>query len=261
MNFIFYLISFHLYFFKSINKSKLIQYFYNENFCCKYLKNLKIIISLTSWPKRIKNVATVVKSLLNQNIEPDLIELNLCIIEFPNKEKDLPKELNILLSKNKKIEINWVKKNTGVFKKIIPTIQKYYGLNYYLLSVDDDYIYRKDYIELMVYNIKKYNSDSFCLSKYKIIGNRMIYKSLIFEKDFINKLTDKIIETRIDDSYINYYLKKKKKKMANYSPNNIKDIMKIYNPIHPNSRNNKTGKYSPKLVKRALKLINKIKFN
>jgi len=260
MHFIIFLISFHLYFFNSINKSGLIQYFINENFCNKYLKNLKIIVSMTSWPKRINNVATVINSLLNQNIEPDLIELNLCIIEFPNKEKDLPKELNILMSKNKKIEINWVEKNTGVFKKIIPTIKKFYGLNYYLLSVDDDYIYRKDYIELMVYYIQKYNSDSFCLWKHQVIGNRMIYKSLIFENDFIEKLTDEIIETRISDSYIKYYLMKKKKKMAMYRPNNIKDIIKIYNPIFPNSRN-KTGVYSPKLVKRALQLINKIQFN
>ena len=32
----------------------------------------------------------------------------------------------------------------------------------------------------------------------------MIYKSLIFENDFIQKLTEEIIETRIDDLYINY---------------------------------------------------------
>ena len=29
----------------------------------------------------------------------------------------------------------------------------------------------------------------------------MIYDSLIFENDFIQKLTDEIIETRIDDLY------------------------------------------------------------
>ena len=91
------------------------QYFINENFCCKYLKKIKVIVSLTGWPKRIKNVAIVINSLLNQNIEPDLIELNLCIIEFPNKEKDLPKELNILMSKNKKIEKNWVEKKYWFF--------------------------------------------------------------------------------------------------------------------------------------------------
>ena len=48
--------------------------------------------------------------------------------------------------------------------------------------------------------------------------------------------------------------------MASYRPNNIKDIMKIYNPVHQNSRN-KTGIYSPILVKRAIELINKIKFD
>ena len=62
----------------------------------------------------------------------------------------------------------------------------------------------------MVYNIQNYNSDSFCFTKSQVIGIRMIYKSLIFENDFIEKLKDEIIETRIDDLYINYYLVKKK---------------------------------------------------
>ena len=214
---------------------------------------------MTSWPKRINNVPTVINSLLNQTIEPDLIELNLCIKQFPNKEKDLPKELNILLLEKKNIEINWVEKNTGVFKKIIPTIKKFYGLNYYLLSVDDDFIYRQDYIELMIYYIEKFNSDSFCLYSSKVIGNRMIYKSTIFEYDFIEKLTNEIIQTRIDDSYIYHYLLQKKKKMACYRPNNSKDILKIYNPQFPNSGNPK-GKYPKELIKSSRKLLKKLKF-
>ena len=216
---------------------------------------------MTSWPKRIKNVALVINSLLNQTIEPDLIELNLSINQFPNKEKDLPKELNLLLSKKNKIEINWVEKNTGVFKKIIPTIKKLYGLNYYLLSVDDDIIYREDYIELMVYYIEKFNSDSFCLSNSKIIGNRMIYKSLIFEFDFIDKLTSEIIQTKIDDAYIQHYLTQKKKKMANYRPNNVNGILKVYNPIFPNSGNEKTGKYPKILIEKSYKLLSELKFS
>jgi len=70
-------------------------------------------------------------------------------------------------------------------------------------------IYREGYIELMLYYIEKFNSDSFCLSKDKVIGNRIIYKSLIFKYDFIKKLTYEIIQTKIDDSYIFHYLKKK----------------------------------------------------
>jgi hypothetical protein len=213
---------------------------------------------MTSWPKRIKNVSTVINSLLNQNIKPDLIELNLSIEEFPNKEKDLPEEINILLSK-KYIEINWEEKNTGVFKKIIPTIKKFYGLNYYLISVDDDWIYREDYIELMLYYIEKFNSDSFCLSTNKIIGNRIIYKSSIFEYDFIEKLTYEIIQTKIDDSYIFHYLLQKKKKMANYRPFNTINIIKSYNQIFPNS-GSKIGKYPKSLIEKSNELMKKIKF-
>ena len=38
-------------------------------------------------------------------------------------------------------------------------------MNYYLLSVDDDYIYNKTYIKIMINYIEKYKSDSFCLSR------------------------------------------------------------------------------------------------
>jgi hypothetical protein len=83
-------------------------------------------------------------------------------------------------------------------------------MNYYLLSVDDDWIYKKIYIKTMIFFIEKYNSDSFSLSKSKVIGNRIIYKSTSFDFDFITKLTDDIINAKISDLYIYYYLKKKK---------------------------------------------------
>ena len=215
---------------------------------------------MTSWPKRIINLVPVLKSLLNQTIEPDLIELNLCILEFPNKEKNFPEDLKKLIYENKKIEINWVEKNTYTFKKIIPTIEKFFGMDYYLLSVDDDLLYRNDYISIMINNIKRFNADSFSLSKIKVVGSRMIYKSLNFDRDFIEKLTDEIINLRIHDYYIQYYLKKKKKKMINYNPKDLKDIIHIFNPIYPNSNNTKNGRYSKNRVHKAHKLINKIKF-
>ena len=206
-------------------------------------------------------MAYVIYSLLNQEIPPDLIELNLCIIEFPEKENNLPDDLKLLLKKNKNIEINWVPKNTGVFKKIIPTIEKFYGMNYYLLSVDDDYIYNITYIKTMVNYIENYKSDSFCLSrKGKVIGNRMIYKSKIFEYDFITKLTDEIINNRISDAYIYHYLKQKKKIIAHHQPKNFKNILEKFNSIYPNS-GRENGRYSRKQIKNAIKLINQINFD
>ena len=41
------------------------------------------------------------------------------MIEFPKKGNNLPDDLKLLLKNHKNIEINWVPKNTGVFKNII----------------------------------------------------------------------------------------------------------------------------------------------
>lgn len=221
----------------------------------------KIIVSLTSWPKRICNVATVVKSLLEQDIEPDIVQINLSKEEFKNKEQDFPKDLIELINSNHKVQIEWVDGNDGVFKKIIPTLKKHYGKDYYLFSVDDDWIYRHDYIKMMIEYIENYNSDSFCLSHSKIIGNRMIYKSVVFEKDFWEKLTEEAILTRIDDAYIEHYMRCKNKKMANYRPSDVSDITKKYNQIFPNSKNTLTGNYSQEDINNANIAISKINFD
>ena len=222
---------------------------------------MMIVVSMTSWPKRIGNCKTVIKSLLNQEVMPDFIELNLSIEEFPNKEFDLPEELTELIYNNKCIEINWVSGNTGVFKKIIPTLKKFYGKDYYLLSVDDDYVYRNDYIKMMIEHLNKNNgADSFSLSGSIIIGNRTIYRSSCFEPDFWEKLTKEIIDTRIDDMYITHYLISKHKKTTNYDPLNINEIRTPFNPVFPNSHNTKTGEYSIEDINKARDVISKINF-
>ena len=42
------------------------------------------------------------------------------------------------------------------------------------------------------------------------MGAITIYKWTYFQRDFFEKLTNEIIEMRIDDSYISYYLNQKK---------------------------------------------------
>ena len=219
-----------------------------------------VIVSMTSWTKRIDNCKTVIESLLSQTIVPNYIELNLSLVEFPNKEADLPNELVKLISENKQVEINWVDGNDGVFKKIIPTLKKFQGTNYYLISVDDDWIYRSDYIELMLKYLEQYNADTFCLAPARVIGNRQVYKSSCFEPDFWEKLTQEVIDTRIDDMYIEHYLSCKNKKFSCFRPSDTPDITKRYNQIHPNSHNNTTGEYSHQEIIKAKGIIEKIKF-
>ena len=218
-----------------------------------------IIVSITSWPKRIGNVATVVQSLLNQDVKPDIIQINLSHEEFPH-ESCLPSDLIQLIIHNPEVQIEWVDRNDGVFKKIIPTLKKYYNEDYLLLSVDDDWIYRHDYIKMMIEFLEKYNADAFCLFRPLIIGNRMIYKSSCFKSDFWEKLTPEVISTRIDDTYIEHYLHSYNKKIAGFRPDDTPDITKKFNPVHPNSQNTATGEYSAADIARANKIIKAIEF-
>ena len=219
-----------------------------------------IIVSMTSWAKRIYNCKPVIESLIDQSIKPNYIELNLSLDEFPNKENDLPKELIDLINNNSIIEINWVEGNDGVFKKIIPTLKKFYGKTYYLLSVDDDWLYRSDYIEMMIRFIKQYNADTFCLANARVIGNRQIYKSDCFKSNFWEKLTQDVIDTRIDDMYIEHYLSWYNKIFSWFRPDDCPDITKRFNQVHPNSHNTSTGQYSLEDINKANNIIKSITF-
>lgn len=116
--------------------------------------NDRIIVSFTSWRKRIWNCAHIVDLMLNQTKKPYKIVLNLSSDEFPKGEKDLPKEL---VNKQGDIfEIYWVRKNTKTHKRILPTLNRY--PNDLVLSIDDDIEYPNNFIEKMyeryIYNGK-----------------------------------------------------------------------------------------------------------
>jgi hypothetical protein len=112
-----------------------------------------IYVTLTSWKGRINFIHKGLEILLNNTIKPKKIILNLAIEEFPGKELQLPKEIIYLLEKYRNFEVFWVKKNNNVFKKIIPTINRFKkGL---IISVDDDILYPNDLIENMLKCYKK----------------------------------------------------------------------------------------------------------
>jgi hypothetical protein len=48
--------------------------------------------------------------------------------------------------------------------------------------------------------------------------------------------------------------------MTGFRPDDTDEIMKIYNPVSPNSHNTKTGQYSREDREKAINEINKILF-
>ena len=104
----------------------------------------KIVITMTSWSKRIKYVAKAIYHFFKtQTIKPDIFYLWLSEEEFPNKEKDLPEDL-LLICEAFGVKIQWVKENEYCHKRwyVYP---KHY--NDTVLCIDDDCTYDKDLIK------------------------------------------------------------------------------------------------------------------
>ena len=152
----------------------------------KIINNKTLIISMTSYPPRIKFVKNTFISIINQNISSIFYHcvLVLSISEFPNKELDLPQDLlNLIYVEG--IEILWYKKNIRSHKKLIPTLKKY--PNNSILIIDDDNLREEGFIQTFLDDHKKYSHDIiFGYSRFVLNKNyKFIKKNKIKEKEYI----------------------------------------------------------------------------
>lgn len=148
-------------------------------------KKDNIIVSFTSYPARIQTIYKVVESIKKQTLKPQKIILWLAENQFPNKEKDLPKEL---LSKvDKMFEIKWCD-DIRSYKKLIPTLELY--PNSYIATIDDDNIYSP-------YWLKRLYADSLqnpkCIIAHRItkfiLDDNGNFKIIAGGKDYYHKPT------------------------------------------------------------------------
>jgi len=126
---------------------------------------LRNIVTLTSFPARIKTVHIVIDSMFKQKLKPDMIVLYLGYDKFPNKENDLPKEL--ISQTNCGLSIHWVK-DIGCFTGLIPALIEF--PDDIIFNIDDD-IYYDSNILSDLYNGYKNNS----LAIHTITSHRIIF--------------------------------------------------------------------------------------
>lgn len=134
----------------------------------------KIIISMTSYPARIKYVAKVWYSILKQKVDKSLYHCVLVLSEeeFPNKLNDLPNDLKVMIE-NEIIELIWTPKNTMSHKKLIPTLLKYPGNS--ILVIDDDQYRTDNWLKNFIENHKKYPNDVLTGITHFILQNGAFY--------------------------------------------------------------------------------------
>lgn len=183
------------------------------------------IISMTSWKKRINTASQTIFSLL-KNCPGFKIVLTLCTEEFPNKEKDLPKDLLEIL-KNEYVEILWVKDNTYTFKKMLPTMKKY--PNVPIITADDGVRYYRNYAEELYQLWLKNPNKIISYNNWKRMGitfggggSGILFPPNCFKN---YTLTTNIINTKHDDFYygclaknagIDWYIINEKPKDSNF---------------------------------------------
>ncbi len=103
----------------------------------------RIIVSMTSYPVRIRVATLALERLMNQTMKPDKIVLWLSSDQFPDGEEELP--LHLIAMKERGLEIEWCPGDIKSYKKILPALRKY--PEDIILTVDDDLLYDLDLVE------------------------------------------------------------------------------------------------------------------
>lgn len=131
------------------------------------MKDKQLIVSLTSWSKRIGNIPIVLDTIFAQTVQPDAIVINLSLDEFPTRE--LPANVQSYIDAYDRIHVNWVVHDTRVWKKFLPTLLLYPDA--LILTIDDDILYPTTMIEDFMRAHAKYPDRP-------ISGNHYWYKGI-----------------------------------------------------------------------------------
>jgi len=136
---------------KTINKETLSKEISKFNSLGVTYKENDVVISLTSFPQRMYEIHYTIYSLLNQTVKPAEVILWLGEEQFPNYEKDIPKE--VLKLQRNGLTIKW-HKNLRSYTKLVPALKEYQ--NRMIVTVDDDIYYEKDFLEKLIETHKQF---------------------------------------------------------------------------------------------------------
>jgi hypothetical protein len=95
-------------------------------------ENSNLVVSLTSFPARIKHAWISIETVFRQNFRPSKVVLVLAADEFPGKV--LPKLIRE--QEERGLESLWVRKNIGSYKKLFPTRSDFPKAS--IVTIDDN---------------------------------------------------------------------------------------------------------------------------
>ncbi len=112
---------------------------------------------MTSWPKRINNVAFAMYSIYRQAKGKNVkLVLVLARPEFPNGESDLPHELQLMIRRNV-FSVIWCDRNLFSHKKLMPTLAQFPSNP--ILVCDEDIVRPDGWVDMFISDHAKYPND------------------------------------------------------------------------------------------------------
>lgn len=154
-----------------------------------------LIISLTTFPARIKTVHLTINTLLNQTVKPDRIILWCSDEQFDDIEK-LPKRL--LRLRKRGLEIRFCSDDLKGHKKYFYTLKEF--PNAKIITVDDDAIYPNYLVEKLINKSKEFPNCIICNRGHEITksdGKIQEYKDWVKEAVYLQKPTYSLCPTGV----------------------------------------------------------------
>jgi hypothetical protein len=163
-----------------------------------------IIVSLTTWSKRIGNIPKVLDTIFAQTLPPDMVVLNLAFDEV------IPPVVQAYIDDHS-IEV-YRTEDTKVYKKFLPTLKRYPDAC--VINVDDDMLYPATMIQdfwsmhLLYPNNPICGNHSFCFGRMCHCGEASLTKFGYFEGylDCIDK--DVMLNCPSSDLVFSYFASK-----------------------------------------------------
>lgn len=166
---------------RKINKKRIDKILQKENFKLSTIINDNLIVSLTSYGKRIAELKYTLYSLIIQTIRPYKIIVNLSY-----EDKNLL-NCELLFFEKYGIEFNFCE-NLRSFKKLIPTMEQY--TDKVIITVDDDMFYDRNLVELLWKTHIKYPNSIIAHNIYEITySNNTIHTYDLWKHSIVTKKT------------------------------------------------------------------------
>ena len=125
------------------------------------IRKPELIVSLTSYGERLKDIDFTIYSLLNQTVKPDKVILWLDKEKF--NENNLPKKVSKFIKNG--LEIKFCR-DIKSYTKLIPAMIEYPDA--VIVTADDDVYYEKNWLEKLYNSYLKYPQDIHCHRAHRV---------------------------------------------------------------------------------------------